>query len=228
MDAGHGGADVGAVHAAANGTADLVEKELNLDVAKRLGALLTASGYNVVQGRLTDSAAAGAPGRADRASVRLDMQARVSMADAAQADLFIDIHHNGFGDKAASGAETYYCADRPFAAKSKLLAQLAVDSIVKELANIGYQAVNRGIHDDFGVLRAGYHYFVLGPSAQRPTDMPGIIGEALFVTNDADAAILRSDSGRQAIARGYFQAIRAYFEAASARNASPAAAAPAP
>ena len=110
-----------------------------------------------------------------------------------------------------SVSETYYCADRPFAAQSKALAQLAVDSIVKELANTGYQAVNRGIHDDLGVLRAGYHYFVLGPSAGSPTGMPGIIGEALFVTNDADAAVLRSDSGRQAIARGYYEAIRTYF-----------------
>jgi N-acetylmuramoyl-L-alanine amidase len=212
VDAGHGGADVGAVHAAADGTADLVEKELNLDVAKRLGVLLTAGGYNVVQGRLTDSAAAGAPGGAARAAIRADMQARVALANAAQADLFIDIHHNGFGNKDAAGAETYYCADRSFAEKSKVLAQLTVDSIVKELAGIGYQAVNRGIHDDFGVLRAGYHYFVLGPTAQRPTDMPAIIGEALFVTNDADAAVLRSDSGRQAVALGYYRAIRAYFQ----------------
>ena len=56
--------------------------------------------------------------------------------------------------------------------------------------------------------------------------MPAIIGEALFVTNDADAAVLRSDKGRQAIALGYFQAIRAYFQAAPARAASPAKAPP--
>ena len=134
VDPGHGGADVGAVHAAADGTVDLVEKELNLDVGKRLGALLTAGGYHVIYGRLTDAPAAGAPGGASRTAVRADMQARVAMANAAQADLFIDIHHNGHGNKDLAGAETYYCADRPFADKSKLLAQLTVDSIVKELA----------------------------------------------------------------------------------------------
>ncbi len=228
LDPGHGGADPGAVHAAADGTVDLVEKELNLDVAKRLGALLTAGGYHVIYARLTDAPAAAAPTVTGRAATRLDMQARVDLADAAQADLFISIHHNGYGDRSASGTEMYYCQDRPFAEKSKFLAQLALDSLVRELSNIGYAAVNRGIHDDFGVLRAGYHYFVLGPTAARPSEMPAIIGEGLFVTNDADAAILRSDAGRQAIARGYFQAIRAYFQAMPAPAASPVAMAPTP
>jgi N-acetylmuramoyl-L-alanine amidase len=205
---------------------DLVEKELNLDVAKRLGALLAADGYNVLYARLTDAPAAGAPAGADRRAVRADMQARVDLADAAEADLFISIHHNGFGDESAAGTETYYCEDRPFSESSKVLAQLAVDSLIKELANIGYQAFNRGIHDDFGVSRAGYHFFVLGPTAQRPTEMPAIIGEGLFVTNHSDAAVLRSDSGRQAIARGYYQAIRTYFQAAPARTPSPVPAAP--
>ena len=104
MDTGHGGADVGAVHSGANGTVDLVEKDVNLDVAKRLGALLAADGFQVVQGRADRlRAAAGAPGGADRPAVRLDMQARVYLADAVQADLFIAIHHNGFGNPAAVG-----------------------------------------------------------------------------------------------------------------------------
>jgi peptidoglycan/xylan/chitin deacetylase (PgdA/CDA1 family) len=58
--------------------------------------------------------------------------------------------------------------------------------------------------------------------------MPAIIGEALFVTNNADAAILKSDSGRQAIARGYYQAIRAYFQAVTLPAESPLAAAATP
>jgi N-acetylmuramoyl-L-alanine amidase/peptidoglycan/xylan/chitin deacetylase (PgdA/CDA1 family) len=224
LDPGHGGADPGAVHTAADGTADLLEKDLNLDVAKRLGALLTAGGYKVVYARTTDAPAPGAPEGNTRSAIRADMQARVDLADAVGADLFISIHHNGFGDPSAAGTETYYCEDRPFFEKSKFLAQLALDSLIKELANIGYTAYNRGIHDDFGVLRTGFHYFVLGPTAARPTDMPAIIGEALFVTNNADAAILKSDSGRQAIARGYYQAIRAYFLAVTLPAGSPVAA----
>jgi len=212
LDAGHGGKDPGAVHLGSDGNADLVEKDLNLDVARRLGALLSANGYAVVYSRSTDVLATTFSGSSDRENRRAEVQARVDAANSARADLFISIHHNGFGDAGASGTEVYYCADRPFADKSKRLAQLTLDAILKELRGIGYQAVNRGIHDDYGVLREGYHYFALGPTSLRPSEMPGILGEALFVTNDAEAALLNQDAARQAIARGYYQAIVAYFQ----------------
>jgi len=120
----------------------------------------------------------------------------------------------------------YYCQDRPFADKSKRLAQLTLDAIVQELKGIGYTTVNRGIHDDYGVLREGYHYFALGPAVQRPTTMPGIIGEALFMTNDADAAVLKSDAGRQAIARAYYRAIVAWYKPAPSPTAGRAVPSP--
>ncbi len=41
--------------------------------------------------------------------------------------------------------------------------------------------------------------------------MPGVLGESLIVSNPGDAAILRQERGLDAIARGYFGAIRAYF-----------------
>ena len=50
--------------------------------------------------------------------------------------------------------------------------------------------------------------------------MPGIIGEALFVTNTADAAVLKSDAGRQAIARAYYQAIDAWYKPAPTPTAA--------
>ena len=227
IDPGHGGNDPGAVHAAADGSVDLVEKEVNLDISKRLGALLQANGYAVVYARVTDSTALGTDAT-DRTARRAEIQARVDRANQAPADLFISIHHNGIGNKAISGTEVYYCQDRPFADKSKRLAELTQDALVRELKAIGYTTVNRGIHDDYGVLREGYHYFALGPAVQRPTNMPGIIGEALFVTNDADAAVLKSDAGRQAIARAYYQAIVAWYQPAPTPTAARSVASPSP
>jgi N-acetylmuramoyl-L-alanine amidase len=42
--------------------------------------------------------------------------------------------------------------------------------------------------------------------------MPGVLGEALFVSNPSEARILASDEGRWAIARGYAHAVVMYFE----------------
>ncbi len=211
VDAGHGGKDSGAVHNDPGGKPDLIEKDLDLDVAKRLGALLTARGYAVVYARTTDAPLTGANATGDRESRRAEIQARVDLANKAQADLFISVHFNGFGSKDVSGTEVYYCQDRPFAAKSKALAQLTLDAMVRELAAIGYKTVNRGIHDDWSVQYAGYHFFALGPAAAQSSQMPGILGEGLFVTNDAEAALLIKDETRQAFARAYASAIESYF-----------------
>jgi N-acetylmuramoyl-L-alanine amidase len=45
----------------------------------------------------------------------------------------------------------------------------------------------------------------------RPSEMPAVIGEALFLTNDDDANAIRKDAVVEAIARGYVDGIRAYF-----------------
>ena len=216
VDAGHGGKDPGAVHNGADGKPDLIEKELGLDVARRLGALLNGQGYAVVYARQTDALLTGFDAANDRESRRAEIQARVDLANNAQADLFISVHFNGFGSKDVSGTEVYYCQDRPFAAKSKALAQLTLDAMVRELAAIGYKTVNRGIHDDFSVQYAGYHFFALGPAAAQSSQMPGILGEGLFVTNDAEAALLIKDGTRQAFARAYASAIQTYFTAVPA------------
>lgn len=213
VDAGHGGKDPGAVHNGPDGQPDLIEKDLDLDVAKRLGALLTSQGYAVLYSRQADAPITGANSTGDRDSRRAEIQARVDLANKAQADLFISVHFNGHGDKSISGTEVYYCQGRPFAAKSKALAQLTLDAMVRELAAIGYKTINRGIHDDWSVQYAGYHFFALGPAAAQSSQMPGILGEGLFVSNDAEAALLIKDGARQAMARAYASAIQTYFTA---------------
>jgi len=45
----------------------------------------------------------------------------------------------------------------------------------------------------------------------RPSNMPAIIGEGLFLTNDDDANAVRNDAVVEAIARGYVEGIKAYF-----------------
>lgn len=85
LDAGHGGKDPGAVY---GGT---LEKDIALDVVKRIGTLL--ANYNVVYTR-TDDTFVELPERAD-------------VANAAQADLFVSIHCNSAENAGANGVEVY-------------------------------------------------------------------------------------------------------------------------
>jgi N-acetylmuramoyl-L-alanine amidase len=202
VDAGHGGADSGAAHKNAAGVEDLLEKEANLWIATHLADALRAKGYQVVLSRSTDSFAI--PG----ASTAVELQKRVDMANQAGADLYVAIHNNGNDNKSVRGTEVLYCNARTFTDKNIRLATLVQAALVRNLRAAGYNTVDRGIKDD--VVRG--HLAVLAPAnLARATRMPGIIGESLFLSNEADAAALKRADIRQAIVQGYLEGIQAYF-----------------
>ena len=87
IDAGHGGADPGAV----NGKCQ--EKNAALGIALKIGDKLTQKGHKVVYTRSTDKV--------------LGLQARCDISNAAKADFFVSIHCNSAENKAASGIETF-------------------------------------------------------------------------------------------------------------------------
>src|SRR5205814_1227887 len=90
VDAGHGGHDTGTI-----GPSGLLEKELVLDVALRLGKLLDARmGADVVYTRDDDTF--------------IPLETRTAIANREQADLFISVHANSSSDASARGIETYY------------------------------------------------------------------------------------------------------------------------
>ncbi len=202
IDAGHGGPEPGAVHINANGVEDLVEKDVNLSIALTLADMLTQDGYHVTLTRNSDTYVV--PG----ASLVTELQARVDIANQSGADLFVSIHNNGSIDSSQHGTEVYYCSDRGFSADNLRLATLVDQGIVRNLQAAGYDDADRGVKDD--VVRG--HLALLAPyNLPRASNMPAIIGEALFMSNDADAAALQRADIRQAIARGYFEGIKAYF-----------------
>jgi N-acetylmuramoyl-L-alanine amidase len=238
LDPGHGGTDSGAILRDAQGRVILQEKDVNLAVALKTAELLRARGYQVILSRETDQRpGAGRDVNGDGRVGRRDaLQAVVDRANESGADIFIALHSNSSPNPRASGVEVYYCADREFATESYRLAKLVRAHLLQALREIGYQAVDRGIKDDSVLFRwrARWrrhwqsdsrwqwrgHLFVLGPARSwgrwrvhpRATQMPGVLAEALFLTNAAEARLLASEEGQWALARGYAAAVEAYFE----------------
>jgi N-acetylmuramoyl-L-alanine amidase len=241
IDPGHGGDEVGAANHG------IVEKTSNLDFARRVGALLSATGYEVVLLREADARVpldpAMSPGGGFGAT-RADLQARIDRANAAGADVFLSLHSNGSTEAGQSGVEVWYDPNRSFGAENLRLARLVLDSVLGELRAYGYAAVNRGLKDDTcfrGSMGRCTTLFVLGPARRttaedavrrnvdpasigitetrpelfsRPTGMPGVLVESLFISNAADAAVLRDERGRDAIARGIASAVVAFLSPA--------------
>lgn len=89
LDAGHGGKDVGAI-----GSGKYYEKDITLDITKRVQAILEKKGYNVVMTRFDDT--------------YVSLQERVDISAGASADIFVSIHVNSSTNSAVTGLETHY------------------------------------------------------------------------------------------------------------------------
>ncbi|MDQ3810326.1 MAG: N-acetylmuramoyl-L-alanine amidase [Chloroflexota bacterium] len=215
LDAGHGASEIGASHTYPDGTA-LAEKDLNLRVMLRARDLLQEAGYQVTVTRTRDTHVNS--DRKDltgdgKVTISDELQARVDVANSSGADIFVSVHFNGISDPDRKGTYVFWDPDRPFADRSKALAELVDQALVKAMKDAGYSPVDHGATRDTSVL-GGEHYFLLSPKTAvvaRPSEQPAIIGEGLFLTNDDDANALRKDSIVEAIARGYVEGIKAYF-----------------
>ena len=210
VDAGHGGWDLGTV-----GRRGLLEKDLVLEIAQRLGKLLESRlGAEVILTRNDDN--------------YIPLDERAEMANHSQADLFVSVHANYSDLPSARGVETYYTNSfsapnakdletRPGAASSKnpIAATLSAADLhdrIEQSRRLAasvqrslygtLSAENPGLRDR-GVKEASY--VVLTETA-----MPGILAEVSFVSSPTDEQKLRSDGYREQIAEALYRGIARY------------------
>ncbi len=212
IDAGHGGHDTGTI-----GPNGLLEKDLVLDVAKRLGRLLeTRMGAEVVYTRQDDTF--------------IPLETRTAIANRERADLFISIHANSSNDSDARGVETYYLnftsspealevAARENAVSEKSIYEL--QDLVKKIAlkekidesrefatNVqdslygGLSLRNAGVRNR-GIKKAPFIVLI-------GANMPSILAEISFVSNPTDERKLQSAEHRQRIAESLYQGVSKY------------------
>lgn len=168
LNAGHGGSDPGAV-------GNIRESDANLKVVLILGKLLTDLGARVVYTRASD--------------VWMALSTRAAIANNANADLFISVHHNGASSSTAHGTETICYPGSTLGIK---LATLTLNGICNRLGTYRRGVIQR---DDSDVTF---------------TDMPAVITEGFFVTNPTEVAKFNS-GGAELEAQGILDGILAYF-----------------
>ena len=228
VDAGHGGSDLGGKHTNAQGAVDLSESQVNLRVALLLRERLEARGCDVYLTR-TDDSMPGEPlqdwNGDGEVNVRDDLQLRIDRINARGADLLLSLHQNALDDvdpiasctSGGGGTTTYYCADRPFAAQNLRLANLVHQRVLTAIRRLGYEPADQGVIDDHLLQTPtgkGEHLYILGPHDRvitRPSEMPGVVSEPLFLTCEPEAALLARDDVRAALADAYAEAVMAYL-----------------
>jgi N-acetylmuramoyl-L-alanine amidase len=214
IDPGHGGHDTGTI-----GPNGLLEKDLVLDVSRRLGKMLESRlGAQVVFTRRDDTF--------------IPLSTRTSIANQEQADLFVSVHANSSHDHDARGVETYYLnftsspealevAARENAASDQDIHQL--QDLVKKIAlkekieesrefasdvqqslHSGLAAKTSGVRDR-GVKKAPFVVLI-------GANMPSILAEISFISNPGDEKRLRTPEYRQRIAESLYRGISRYVD----------------
>jgi N-acetylmuramoyl-L-alanine amidase len=202
IDAGHGGHDTGAMGR------DLVEKKVTLDLAQRVaGDLNRRAGIRAVLTRENDT--------------YLTLPQRNEVAEKLGADIFVSIHINSAPSSSARGAEIYFVAPAGAerAANQEMTSGDAAEEfgldrrddadIVHMLLDVNQQSVlarsetlaasileevrDRDLLPTRTVKQKSF-------SVLRTISMPSVLVECGFLSNSADARLLRSGDGRDRIA----------------------------
>jgi N-acetylmuramoyl-L-alanine amidase len=212
IDPGHGGHDSGTL-----GADGIEEKDVVLDVALRLGKLLhDRLGSEIIYTRSDDTF--------------IPLETRTAIANKAEADLFLSIHANSSPDASARGVETYYLnftsapdaletaarenavSDQSIHQLSDLVKKIALKDKIEESREFagdvqqglygGLQKGNSGLKDR-GVKKAPFVVLI-------GANMPSILAEISFVTNQKDARQLQQPEYRERVAESLYKGVAKY------------------
>ncbi len=206
INPGHGGSDPGAT------SGGLEEADINLDIARRVARMLEASGIRVVMTRWSDRDVHDPPVDVDgngNVAHRDELVARLDVANLARADLTLNIHNNATVCHCASGTETFVDTRRPWGDRSASLARQVQRALVRRLRP--FQG-RRWKMRDRGLGSGSYVSLSGAPRAgTRPSLMPAILGESLYIDHPGDRSRLASPAVRTAIATAYYEGAVAWL-----------------
>jgi N-acetylmuramoyl-L-alanine amidase len=215
IDAGHGGAEVGA-----QGAGGALEKDVTLAIARKLKtAIVTSLGYNVYMTRDGDD--------------ELPLDQRTAIANNYKADVFISIHANASRAAGARGSEVYFLAYQASDEAAHRLAQteggIMPGDIVTEggsdlalilwdMAQANHLAESSSlaarIQEELadvtgsasrGVKQAPFRV-LLGAA------MPAVLVEVAFMSNAEEEKLLTSDAFQARVASAIAKGMSRYFQ----------------
>jgi N-acetylmuramoyl-L-alanine amidase len=220
IDPGHGGRDPGAI-----GVGGTREKDVTLELARRLRRRLQANGYRVVLTRSKDTT--------------LDLEERTAQAEGAGGDVFVSLHANAAPRSGAEGIEIFTLDERAerqtlrLAARENGVPPTDVDSLQRtisrlrlsetsthssQLADLMYDEIVSGMGKEWPSVRQTRvrkgPFYVLYLSS-----MPSVLVEVGFLTNRRDVRRLRDPKYLDALAGEIAEALGRYASRISTRVA---------
>jgi len=181
IDPGHGGIDGGAV-----GIGNIIEKDINLEIAFILRDLFLVNGFEVVMTREEDISIHDSEVTGIRAQKTSDLRNRLALIESFPDNIFISIHQNKFGDSSQRGTQVFYGSKNP---GSELLAELVQRNVISML-----QPENRRQHKE-----GSSNLFLIYEARS-----PAILVECGFLSNPQDVENLTDRQYQAQIAFAIF------------------------
>ena len=183
MDAGHGGADGGAVS-----DSGVAESGLNLAITLRLADVLTFCGYEVLLTRTGEEALCDDPAATLRQQKVSDTKKRVEIINSCADAWLISIHQNSYPEAEISGPQVFYYGSSEM---SKKLAEAIQAQLIVDLQPPKEREIKTG--NDLYIL--------------KNSQCPGVIVECGFLSNPTECENLQNPQYQQAVAAAIARAI---------------------
>ena len=183
IDSGHGGSDPGKV-----GINEVLEKDINLKISKQVEKELKNKGYQVVMTREKDQMLVGETSGNSKIQ---DMKARVDLINEKSPGLAVSIHQNSYHEEAIHGAQVFYYSH---SSEGKIAAKLMQQAL------LGADSENTRQE------KANDTYYLL-----RRTQVPTIIVECGFLSNQQEAELLAGKDYQKKIAEAIATGIDEYL-----------------
>ena len=185
IDPGHGGVDPGAV-----GRNKTLEKDITLEVAKRLALVISQSGAAVILTRDGDNDLSDPDVKGLLAKKRQDLKRRVDIANERGAEVYLSIHVNSYPSANLTGAQTFYQSGQE---GGRVLAEAIQDELRRVLKNT--TRVAKGM--DF--------------YTNRVTRMPSATVEIGFMSNPEEEKLLSDSNYQNKVVWGIYVGVIRYF-----------------
>ncbi len=186
IDAGHGGSDPGSL----DSSKKYYESHINLDVALLVQKELEKRGLTVIMSRTSD--------------VSVELESRAAQAKKAGADMLVSIHCNS-AVPAAYGTRIYYTARSVTYNKTKFAAyfEKSFEKMAKSFSDMRKDVFVRSDVEETGGKLA----------VLCNTNMPSVLIELGFITNENDLKLLLNDNWQQSAAKSIADAIENAYNA---------------
>ncbi len=186
IDAGHGGEDGGAV---AN---NIVEKDINLSISKKLKDIFKASGFIVITTRDKDKMI-NTNGSSLRERKVSDMKNRLELFNKNENNIVVSIHQNKFSQEKYSGTQVFYSKNNP---KSEIMAEY----IRKNIAKLIQPENERAAKPADGSIYLLYN-----------SKVPAVIVECGFISNYTEANKLKDNNYQKKLAFAIYSGVLEFY-----------------